>query len=71
MRYIRTTITKPVPNEVPRIKQQGTPCLRERYYCHYFYQTKGVYAHINQNTDKDIDVAVEAETVIKYYNDPI
>ena len=70
-RLIWTIITKPVPDEGTRLKWQGILCLWERYYCHSFYQTKGAYVHINKNPGKDLDVAVEAATVIKYYDDPL
>ena len=46
-------------------------CLRNRYFCNYFYRVQEAYAHTNQKRGKYLDVAVEAATIIIYYDGPI
>ena len=46
-------------------------CLNVRYYCHLFYQAKGSYAHLHQQSDKDLDDAVAAATAKVIYDDPL
>ena len=36
-----------------------------------YYQVKGVYSHLNQRHEKDLDEAVAAATTIVYYNDTL
>ena len=34
-------------------------CLNEKYSCYSFYQTRGAYAHLHQNGDKEMEDAIE------------
>ena len=42
-----------------------------RYYFQSFYQAEGVYAHLHQQSDKDIEDAVIAVTDKVFYDDPL
>ena len=46
-------------------------CLRDRYYCHSYYQVQGAFAHLHQNPDKDLNEAVDAATRVVYFDDPL
>ena len=46
-------------------------CLRDRYYCHSFYQVQGAYTHLHQSSEKDLDEAIQTATAIIYYDDPL
>ena len=72
-RSIWQIITEPVPDFGTKTKniQNRIVCLKERYYCHSYYQVKGAYAHLNQSSEKDLDEAVHAATAIIYYDDPL
>ena len=71
-RSIWKIITNPIPDTGPRPKQPGRiVCLKDTYYCHSYYQTQGAYAHLNQKGDKDLEEAVEAASIVMYYDDPL
>ena len=38
----------------PVRKSNQITCLNVRYYCHSLYQVKGSYAHLHQQSDRDI-----------------
>ena len=46
-------------------------CLNEKYSCYSFYQTRGAYAHLHQNGDKEMEDAIEQATAVVYYDDPL
>ena len=72
-RSIWNIICHPVPDLGPKTKNISTRmvCLRDRYYCHSFYRVQGVYAHLNQSNEKDLDEAIQTATAIIYYDDPL
>ena len=72
-RSIWQIITEPVPDFGTKTKniQNRIVCLKERYYCHSYYQIKGAYAHLNESSAKDLDEAVHAAKAIIYYDDPL
>ena len=45
--------------------------INKNLYCHYFYQVRGAYTHLNQIREKDLDEAVAAATQFVYYDDPL
>ena len=72
-RSIWTIIWNPTPDFGPKTKNMPTRmvCLRDRYYCHSYYQVQGAFAHLHQNPDKDLNEAVDAATRVVYYDDPL
>ena len=46
-------------------------CLNENRCCFSFYQTRGVYTHLNQRIEKDLDKAVADATVAVFHDDPL
>ena len=72
-RSIWQIICDPVPDTGPKTKNipNRMVCLRDRYYCHSFYQVQGAYAHLNQSSEKDLDEAIHAATAFIYYDDPL
>ena len=41
-----------------------------RYYCHAFYQAKGAYAQLHQQSDKYLEYSFSADTAKVFYDDP-
>lgn len=72
-RSIWTIIWNPVPDFGPKTNNipHRIVCLRDRYYCHSFYQVQGAFAHLNQSPEKDLDEAVHAATAFVFYDDPL
>ena len=72
-RSIWNIICDPVPDSGTKTKNISTRmvCLRDRYSCHSFYQVQGVYAHLHQSSEKDLDEAIQTATAIIYYDDPL
>ena len=44
-------------------------CFNVRYYWHSLYQAKGDYAHLHQQSDKDLEDEVAAATAKVFYDD--
>ena len=72
-RSIWTIICNPVPDFGPKTKniRNRMVCVRDRYYCHSYYQVQGAYAHLNQKIEKDLDEATHEATKMVYYDDPL
>ena len=66
-------VTNPLGADYRRPVRQSNQItwLNVRYYCHPFYQVKGAYTHLHQQSYTDLEYAVAAATAKVFYYDTL
>ena len=68
---IITNLVSPKGRKKATRPSNHSVCLNRNLYCHYFYQVRGAYAHLNQIQEKDLNKTVAAATQIVYCKNPL